>query len=187
MRGTWGLYRACRRAVGESERDGSRGLGDQGGGSIRAQDIESGISAPVHSGVLFRCDGLVDQYVAHILCLLHDPAPDLVIIAKTFGYSHSSGKQDPEVPARGQFMVGDDGEGGNPMKFAVTPGVALELGFMKLFWSADQLELDGLDQDPPFGDDEAQVVGSGSRKVIIGERKEVKDWGTVLVTLVQRA
>ncbi|KAF8607154.1 hypothetical protein BDV93DRAFT_591117 [Ceratobasidium sp. AG-I] len=108
-------------------------------------------------------------------------------ISKMFGFSHSNGKQDPEVPARGEFMVGDDGEGGNSMRFAVTPGVLLELGFMKLFWSTDQLELDGLDQDPPFGDEEDQVVGSGSRKVFMGERKQVKDWGTVLVTLVQRA
>ncbi|KAF8607155.1 hypothetical protein BDV93DRAFT_520049 [Ceratobasidium sp. AG-I] len=109
-------------------------------------------------------------------------------ISKMSGYSHSSGKQDPEIPARGQFMVGDDREGGNSMRFGVSPGTALEVGFMKLFWSTDQLELDGLEQDSPFDEEtKSPVVGSGSRKVFMGERREVKDWGTVLVTLVQRA
>lgn len=85
-------------------------------------------------------------------------------------------------------MVGDDREGGSGIVFGVRQGVQLELGFAKLFWSTDQLELNGIEQDSVFEDqEESPVVASDLRKVVVGEREEVKDWGTVLVTLVQRA
>ncbi|KAF8607151.1 hypothetical protein BDV93DRAFT_552894 [Ceratobasidium sp. AG-I] len=104
-------------------------------------------------------------------------------IRKISGYSCANGQQDHEIPAGGQFMVGDDRKGGSPIGFAVTPGAAFEVGFMKVFWSTDPLELDHL--DPDLGC-QSKLLDSimEPRVPFQDERRVVEDWGTVLVTLM---
>ncbi|KAF8605216.1 hypothetical protein BDV93DRAFT_572816, partial [Ceratobasidium sp. AG-I] len=93
---------------------------------------------------------------------------------------HTFRKLDPEILAHGEFMVGDGREGGNSLIFKVTPGVHLEVGFMKLFWSTDQLQLDDLEQDLVF--DSESVAPRTVFKDTVCVRG---DWGTVVTTLVQ--
>ncbi|KAF8607150.1 hypothetical protein BDV93DRAFT_603802 [Ceratobasidium sp. AG-I] len=106
-------------------------------------------------------------------------------INKIFGYTHANRSQDPEIPPSGQFMVGDCSKGGSMIKFSVTPSAALEVGFMKLFWSTDPLELDNLEQDSVF-EDKSPSLCVESRKAEAQKPREEVDWGAVLLTLVQR-
>jgi hypothetical protein len=78
-------------------------------------------------------------------------------------------------------LIGDDREGGMPIPFELYPGEKLDLGYLKVFWSADPLELDNLEQDSAF----EMKPGRGDRRPDISNLKG--DWGTVLVTMVQRA
>ncbi|KAF8607147.1 hypothetical protein BDV93DRAFT_467797 [Ceratobasidium sp. AG-I] len=107
-------------------------------------------------------------------------------INKMPGYSHSDPSQAPELPPCGQFMVGDCSKGGSMIKFSVTPGAALEVGFMKLFWSTDPLELDNLEQDSVFESDAHNVATQPSRKALVEASRKEPNWGTVVLTLVQR-
>jgi hypothetical protein len=102
-----------------------------------------------------------------------------------FGHSSSNSRADPELPARGQLMIGDGGDGGQPLPFSLNPGEKLEMGYMKVFWSTDPLELDNLEQGSAF-DIKLHRRGE-SRKVQKSTTTAVKDWGTILLTLVQRA
>ncbi|KAF8607165.1 hypothetical protein BDV93DRAFT_552908 [Ceratobasidium sp. AG-I] len=105
-------------------------------------------------------------------------------ISTIFGHHHSNYKLNPEIPACGQFIVGDDQQGGSSIRFSVMPDMALEVGFMKLFWSTDPLELDDLGQDSVF---ELCDSINESRAGVLETPSRVMDWGTALVTLVMRS
>ncbi|KAG8706557.1 hypothetical protein FRC09_002354 [Ceratobasidium sp. 395] len=98
-----------------------------------------------------------------------------------FGHSQANGRQNPELPMRGQFLVGDGYDGGPPFPFGLGEGENIDVGFIKVFWSTDPFQLSSLTQESPFG---AQA-GVGARKVLTQQAKPVKEWGTLLMTLVQ--
>lgn len=98
-----------------------------------------------------------------------------------FGHSTSNSRADPDLPARGEILIGDGGDGGAPFKFSVAPDSQVELAYIKVFWSTDPLELDNLEQRSAF----ELEPGYRSRKVTRGG--VVKDWGSVVLKLVLRA
>ncbi|KAB5591938.1 hypothetical protein CTheo_4616 [Ceratobasidium theobromae] len=102
-------------------------------------------------------------------------------IGDMFGHSTSNSRADPDLPARGEILIGDGGDGGAPFKFSVAPDSQVELAYIKVFWSTDPLELDNLEQRSAF----ELEPGYRSRKVTRGG--VVKDWGSVVLKLVLRA
>ncbi|KEP48795.1 mycorrhiza-upregulated peptidase C14 [Rhizoctonia solani 123E] len=103
-------------------------------------------------------------------------------ISSLTGLSVGNARTDPELPARGETIVGR--ELGRKILFTLNPDVKLELGYFKLFWSTDPLELD-IGQSSPF--ELKHLVGTPGRDVIFARRMFKKDWGTALLALVQRA
>ncbi|CAE7224000.1 unnamed protein product [Rhizoctonia solani] len=89
---------------------------------------------------------------------------------------------DPQLPARGEAMIGR--ELGSKIVFTLDPGVKLELGYFKLFWSTESLELD-IDQQSPFAKPLDSSVDAG-RDIVPAHRLFRKDWGIALLALVQR-
>ncbi|KAG8706556.1 hypothetical protein FRC09_002353 [Ceratobasidium sp. 395] len=106
-------------------------------------------------------------------------------ILDMFGHSRANGHPDPDIPAHGQLMIGDGSNSGALLSFGLAPGTELEMGFIKVFWSTDPLELDDVAQDSGFG---FSTYGETSgRRVTLASRNAPKDWGTILLTMVQRA
>ncbi|CAE6446093.1 unnamed protein product [Rhizoctonia solani] len=89
---------------------------------------------------------------------------------------------DPELPARNYIIIGRDM--GDEIIFMLEPGVKMELGYFKLFWSTDSLEL-YIGQDSPF--DQPADSPEPEREVVSGYGLFRRDWGTALLGLVQRA
>jgi hypothetical protein len=105
--------------------------------------------------------------------------------ADIFAVGIANGQEDPAIPPRGFCMIGDESDGGARISFGLSEGQTTEVGFIKVFWSTEKLELDNLEQRLP-------ALQSGmpiepSRKVFLDKVGDVKDWGTVVVTVVQRA
>ncbi|KAG9119099.1 hypothetical protein FRC07_006059, partial [Ceratobasidium sp. 392] len=71
-------------------------------------------------------------------------------ILDMFGHSRANGRSDPDIPAHGQLIIGDGSNGGALLSFGLTPDTELEMGFVKVFWSTDPLELDDVAQEPGF-------------------------------------
>ncbi|CAE6438870.1 unnamed protein product [Rhizoctonia solani] len=87
------------------------------------------------------------------------------------------------IDAGGMFVIGDNGEGGAPLQFMLDPGEKLDLGYLKVFWSTEPLELEGLQQKPNFN----RSLGKWTR--LRGASRDIDkhiEWGTALLTLVQR-
>ncbi|KAG8795632.1 hypothetical protein FRC12_011978 [Ceratobasidium sp. 428] len=106
-------------------------------------------------------------------------------ILDMFGHSRANGHPDPDIPARGQLMIGDGSNSGALLSFGLAPGTKLEMGFIKVFWSTDPLELDDVAQDSGFGF--SSYGETSGRKVALASRNTPTDWGTVCLTMVQRA
>ncbi|KAG9090737.1 hypothetical protein FRC06_000897 [Ceratobasidium sp. 370] len=106
-------------------------------------------------------------------------------IVNMFAYSQAQGRADPELPMHGQFMIGDESDGGAPLSFGLDQGEKLDVGFIKVFWSTDPLELSNMAQGSAFEAPERE--DDESRKVVVQAARTAKEWGTILVTLVQRA
>ncbi|QRV98781.1 ICE-like protease (caspase) p20 domain protein [Ceratobasidium sp. AG-Ba] len=57
---------------------------------------------------------------------------------------------DPELSAQGIFTIGDGANGGSVLTFQIEPNKQLELGFIRVFWSSDPLEMSDVQQDSAF-------------------------------------
>ncbi|CAE6387257.1 unnamed protein product [Rhizoctonia solani] len=101
-------------------------------------------------------------------------------IADMFG--HTVGR-DRVIDAGGTFIIGDNRKGGSPLRFTLNPSEVLDLGYMKVFWSTEPLELEGLQQRPNFNRSVRKWARLRGASRDIDERIE---WGTALLTLVQR-
>ncbi|QRV98784.1 ICE-like protease (caspase) p20 domain protein [Ceratobasidium sp. AG-Ba] len=106
-------------------------------------------------------------------------------ILDMFGHSRANGRSDPDIAPHGQLTLGDGSDGGPLLSFALPDGVETELGFLKVFWSTDPLELDDITQESAF--DFNSHLKPSARKVTTGNRKLPKYWGSLVATLVQRA
>lgn len=80
-------------------------------------------------------------------------------------------------------MIGDGVEGGAPISFSLDPGDSIDVGYMKVFWSTDPLELNDLEQESAF----ELEVGRRSRKAENWTAGSMGQWGSTLLTLVQRS
>ncbi|KAG8737057.1 hypothetical protein FRC10_008608 [Ceratobasidium sp. 414] len=100
-------------------------------------------------------------------------------IVDMFGHSKANGRPDPDIPQRGRRVIGDEADGGASLSFGLSQGDKFELGFVKVFWSTDPLELDDVPQESPFESDDHRE----SRAPIMTRSKR---WGAELITLVQR-
>ncbi|CAE6491742.1 unnamed protein product [Rhizoctonia solani] len=111
-------------------------------------------------------------------------SPTNLAIDSLMGPTASSARSDPELPARGYTIIGR--ELGSEITFALQPDVKLELGYFKLFWSTDPLELE-IDQPSPFEEPEDSESEDPGRELLSAYHLFRKDWGTALLALVQRA
>ncbi|CAE6381282.1 unnamed protein product [Rhizoctonia solani] len=89
---------------------------------------------------------------------------------------------DPDLPRRSYVIIGRDL--GNEIYFMLESGVKMELGYFKLFWSTDSLDMN-IEQDSPFD----RPIGSPNpgRELVSANHLFRRDWGTALLALVQRA
>ncbi|KEP52352.1 mycorrhiza-upregulated peptidase C14 [Rhizoctonia solani 123E] len=100
-------------------------------------------------------------------------------ISDLFGYQMDGAAIDP----KGTFIIGDNAKGGPPLQFALNSSAQVELGYMKVLWSTEPLELEELERKPAFN----RVLGQWSR--LRGADRDIDqsiEWGTALLTLVQR-
>ncbi|CAE6493584.1 unnamed protein product [Rhizoctonia solani] len=109
--------------------------------------------------------------------------PTNFAIDPLMGPSASNVRTDPELPARGYSIIGR--ELGGEITFTLEPDVALELGYFKLFWSTEPLELN-IGQSSPFEESEYSEL-EVERELISARHMFRKDWGIALLALVQRA
>ncbi|CAE6402029.1 unnamed protein product [Rhizoctonia solani] len=93
-------------------------------------------------------------------------------IVHLFGHSASNGHGDPELPADGELIIGDGGDGGSPLKFTIPPTKKVEVGYLKVFWSTDPLELDNITQTSAFD------LKSSRGVTKVSKDRVMKDWGT---------
>ncbi|KAG8709018.1 hypothetical protein FRC09_000912 [Ceratobasidium sp. 395] len=98
-----------------------------------------------------------------------------------FGHTKANGRPDPDIPKGGQRVIGDEADGGSLLSFKLEPEQKLELGYIKVFWCTDPLELDDIAQSSPF--DTGAYQGEGRAPIIT----TAGQWGAELITLVQRA
>ncbi|CAE6381270.1 unnamed protein product [Rhizoctonia solani] len=102
-------------------------------------------------------------------------------IVHLFGHSASNGCGDPELPAEGELIIGDGGDGGSPLKFTIPPSKKVEVGYLKAFWSTDPLELDSIAQTSAFD------LKSSRGVTKVAKDRVMKDWGTTCLALVQHS
>ncbi|KAH7337510.1 hypothetical protein B0J17DRAFT_663253 [Rhizoctonia solani] len=102
-------------------------------------------------------------------------------IVHLFGHSTSNQRGDPELAASGELLIGDGGDGGSPLKFTVQAKRGVELGYLKVFWSTDPLEMDDVAQTSPFNLKSSRGIKP------IQRGRAMKDWGTACLALVQRS
>lgn len=98
-----------------------------------------------------------------------------------FGHNTGNGESTPDISPSGQLLIGNGADGGTPIRFSISSENQVELGYMKVFWSTEPLELDYIVQKSAFkmrpGDARGGCVdwdGSDSK------------WGTVRLALVLR-
>ncbi|KAG8688269.1 hypothetical protein FRC11_005757, partial [Ceratobasidium sp. 423] len=110
-------------------------------------------------------------------------SPTNFAIDSLMGPSASNARADSELPARGYTIIGR--ELGSEITFTLEPDVRVELGYLKLFWSTDPLELN-IDQSSPFEGSENSELKT-ERELVSARHMFRKDWGIALLALVQRA
>jgi hypothetical protein len=85
--------------------------------------------------------------------------------------ARASGKKDAEIAPRGHFLIGSTGDGGAPISFNLAEPDMAEVGYIKVVWSTDTLDLNYLGRD---------------RSVKVCTRRNVHvRWGTLLVKVLQ--
>ncbi|CCO33651.1 hypothetical protein BN14_07736 [Rhizoctonia solani AG-1 IB] len=93
--------------------------------------------------------------------------------------------KDPTIGKNGTFMIGDNAEGGVPLQFTLNPDEKLDLGYMKVFWSAKPIDLQDLEQKPNFN--RSSRKWNRHRGWQGHDVDEEVEWGTAFLTLVQKS
>ncbi|KAG9096139.1 hypothetical protein FRC07_010978, partial [Ceratobasidium sp. 392] len=76
---------------------------------------------------------------------------DILKLDHIFGHTQSNNRQDPDLPAKGkQITIGDGSDGGAALVFKLGKGVNLDVGFFKVFWSTNPLQLSDMPQGSVF-------------------------------------
>ncbi|CAE6447569.1 unnamed protein product [Rhizoctonia solani] len=101
-------------------------------------------------------------------------------IGDMFGHSVGPGTIAANIPPKGELLIGDGADGGAPIRFNMSSTGPMELGYMKVFWSTDPLELDHIEQKSAFKLRHQDVRGSS-----VDENGCDSKWGTICLTLGQ--
>ncbi|KAG8731337.1 hypothetical protein FRC11_004468 [Ceratobasidium sp. 423] len=102
-------------------------------------------------------------------------------IGDMFGHNTANGEGTPNVSPRGQLLIGGGADGGTPVKFNISPGNQVEVGYMKVFWSTGPLELDHIGQTSAF-----KMRPGDAREASVDRDGEDSEWGTICFPLVLR-
>ncbi|KAJ1301201.1 hypothetical protein OPQ81_003611 [Rhizoctonia solani] len=102
-------------------------------------------------------------------------------IGDIFGHNTSNGENIPSIASRGQFLIGSGADGGSPVKFNVSPGNGVEVGYMKVFWSTEPLELDSIEQISAF-----KLKPGDMRGADVDDDGLDSEWGTICLPLILR-
>ncbi|CAE6447172.1 unnamed protein product [Rhizoctonia solani] len=71
-------------------------------------------------------------------------------IGDMFGHEVVNGEGAANIAPRGHLLIGGGADGGTPLRLKVSSSNNLELGYIKLFWSTEQLELEDIAQKSAF-------------------------------------
>ncbi|CAE6493595.1 unnamed protein product [Rhizoctonia solani] len=102
-------------------------------------------------------------------------------IGDMFGHNVANGAGTTNIPPRGQLLIGSGGDGGTPLRFNISPGNQVEIGYMKIFWSTEPLELDHVGQKSAF-----KMRPGDARGVDLDWEGADSKWGTICLPLVLR-
>ncbi|CAE6447187.1 unnamed protein product [Rhizoctonia solani] len=107
--------------------------------------------------------------------------PNNFSIGDMFGHNAGNGEVPPNITPRGQLLIGDGADGGSPLKFGISSSNEVELGYMKVFWSTEPLELDEMKQKSAF------QLGLGEfRGINLDSDSSDSKWGTECLAVVFR-
>ncbi|KDN34924.1 hypothetical protein RSAG8_12014, partial [Rhizoctonia solani AG-8 WAC10335] len=96
-------------------------------------------------------------------------------------HSAGSGEITADIPPTGQMLIGDGADGGAPIRFSLSSTKPKELGYMKVFWSTHQLELDHIKQKSAFKLRPGDLRGSSRDHDSFDSQ-----WGTACLKLILR-
>jgi hypothetical protein len=85
---------------------------------------------------------------------------------------------DPSLRPNGSITIGYGSGGGAPFDYSLREDQDVDVGFLKLFISMEQVDLSGIPQLTPF-EEVNRVMGKA-------KAKPTGAWSTVLITIVQR-
>ncbi|CAE6446132.1 unnamed protein product [Rhizoctonia solani] len=102
-------------------------------------------------------------------------------IGDMFGQNVANGEGAPNLAPGGQLVIGDGADGGAPVKFNISSSGQVEVGYMKVFWSTEPLELDHVKQKSAF--ELKPGESRGASKDLDGSESR---WGTECLTVALR-
>ncbi|KZV62932.1 hypothetical protein PENSPDRAFT_641580 [Peniophora sp. CONT] len=86
---------------------------------------------------------------------------------------------EPNLPGKGELSMGYGAGGGRPYKYFLRPNQDLDVGFLKLFISTEQVDLSSIEQRSPF-------ITTDPRAPEKEKMKPKPIWDTVPIAVVQR-
>lgn len=88
------------------------------------------------------------------------------------------GKADAPLPPKGTLEIGYGvSDGSTPFTYSLREGQDVDVGFMKIFLSTEQVDLSGLEQTSPF---------EGTRGPVKTGMQPPAIWDVILIPIVQR-
>jgi hypothetical protein len=85
---------------------------------------------------------------------------------------------DPSIPPGGSITIGYGSGGARPLGYCLLDGQDIDVGFLKLFFSTEKVDLSSIPQDSPF-DKHARKA----KQMVV---KPPKLWHTTLIKIIQR-
>ncbi|CAE6447432.1 unnamed protein product [Rhizoctonia solani] len=102
-------------------------------------------------------------------------------ISDMFGHNTANSENISDISSGGQLLIGDGADGGSAIRFKISSGQRIELGYMKVFWSTQPLELDYIKQKSAFDLKVGEMRAAEKFKSVKDER-----WGTACLALILR-
>ena len=86
---------------------------------------------------------------------------------------------EPNLAGKSELTMGYGAGGGRPFKYYLRPGQDLDVGFIRIFISTEQVDLSGIEQRSPFTTTDPRATDQD-------QRKPKPIWDTVSIAVVQR-
>ncbi|KAG7440929.1 uncharacterized protein BT62DRAFT_997422 [Guyanagaster necrorhizus] len=141
-------------------------------------NIEGVISVNVDEDAMYGFKITNTMSVPLYVSMFYFDVSDLSIDSYYQPGSAKDGAVDVSLPARELLTIGYGASGTVPHMYALREGQDVDVGFLKLFFSTENIDLSGIIQKSPF-------VGDRESKSKPMKRKPI--WDSICVTLVQRA